>query len=132
MSAGRKPHGVARSRYLTTGDIAEQLQISRSQAHRIALKLLHYRDGRIIRVPRAAFEGYLRQQERQGWQADSTSEARFGGVGSSTQMGTAATVPRDSKTRKPPELSCVSSNDELPIQPTQPRTRPRLVKRSKA
>ena len=80
-------------RYLTVGAIAEQLQISPSQAHRIAMKIKHFRDGRLLRVCRASFEVYLRQKEQQGWQSDSTNAATPGGAGS--QFDPAARDPRD-------------------------------------
>ena len=54
------------ARYLTIADISAELQVSRSQARRIVRELLHYQVGRIIRVPRAAFEVYLRRNETAG------------------------------------------------------------------
>ena len=51
------------SRYLTIPDIAAELQISRSAAYELSKKLIRFKFGRIVRVPRASFEAFLKRHE---------------------------------------------------------------------
>jgi len=57
---------MASPRFLTARDIAGELQISLPQAYRIMREMLRCHVGRAVRVPRAAFEVYLRRQETSG------------------------------------------------------------------
>jgi excisionase family DNA binding protein len=52
------------SRCLSPAEVPAELGVSVDTAYRMIRGMLHYRSGRVIRVPRASFEAYLRQLER--------------------------------------------------------------------
>jgi hypothetical protein len=115
------------ARFLTAGDIAAELQISRAKAYRIMRDMLHVKIDGLLRVPRAAFEVYLQERERIGWQSDSTSGARRGGAGTTNQAEIASHARPSVAIKKPRKQSCVNGNALLLIRPTLPRTKPRSV-----
>src|SRR6478736_4082922 len=116
----------ASPRFLTLRDIAAELQISRSQAHRVVTsEILHHKSGRVLRVPRAAFETYLRRKEHDPCLTGSSSAGRFGTAGSTARIVSASSAAPDAAIGRPPKLRLASSNDVPPIRLTRPRTKPR-------
>lgn len=63
-------------KYLSPADIAARLGVSKAQAHRIALKCVHVRDGRLVRVPEEAFARYLAMRMVSPWDASTGTRRR--------------------------------------------------------
>jgi hypothetical protein len=113
--------GMKMPRYLTAADIACELQVSRAHAYRIIRNLVHFRAGRILRVPRAAFEVYLRNKERSGCVAGCFTAGFDKARASRGKTGALA-----SQTTPVAGLRILRGGCETTIRPTLPRTRGRV------
>jgi excisionase family DNA binding protein len=117
---------VSRDPFLSARQVAEELGVSRATAYRLMHDMVHFKRGKLLRVSRESFNRYIRRLEVDPWHQGSTSGVRSGGRGTTSRVGAASASPPSAPTGGRPSLRCVSGSAVPPIQPTRPRTKPRL------
>lgn len=114
---------MTRAPLLTVAEVAELLSVSPEHARRLVLsEIVHLRVGKSIRVPQAAIDKWLKQNEVKPCK-DFSNEAPAIGSRSSLALVSGSASPPASATRKLQNTKPSASSEPYPVRATQPRRR---------